>query len=392
MHPTLVVSHAPPFAEAPGRWPFAYQGSWAPDPQALQAFAQALARRYDGAFPDPRMPGRNLPQVGYFQAWNEPNLARYLEPQWVAEGGHWTAFSPLLYRQLLNAFYAGVKQVAPSDVVITAGVAPDGDPAGVGRMAPVTFLTSLLCLAGGAHPARAPCPEPAHFDVLAFHPLSVGDPNRPAASSLDVSIADAAKVTRLLGRAEAVGTVLPRGPKPVWVTELNWESAPQSPDGVAPGLQARWISRALHRLWVAGVGLVDWQFLVDPYPAVRAGGPLGEGVEYQRPAGLYSAAPGGNLQQARPKPFLAGFTFPFDPLRAGRSRVRVWALLAPGQESAVLQYARTAHGRWRTLALMHAAAPGVLNGLVRLRRGGVLRVLSGARISPEVAVPAGARR
>ena len=83
--PTLVVSHAPPFAEAPGRWPFAYQGSWAPDPQALQAFAQALARRYDGAFPDPRMPGQGLPQVKYFQAWNEPNLARYLEPQWVAE-------------------------------------------------------------------------------------------------------------------------------------------------------------------------------------------------------------------------------------------------------------------------------------------------------------------
>ncbi len=390
--PTLVVSHAPPFAEAPGRWPFAYQGSWAPDPQALRAFAQALATRYDGAFPDPRMPGQNLPRVSYFQAWNEPNLARYLEPQWVAEEGRWTAFSPLLYRQLLNAFYAGVKQVAPNDVVITAGVAPDGDPAGVGRMAPVTFLTSLLCLTGGAHPARAPCPEPPHFDVLAFHPLSVGDPNRPAASSLDVSIADAAKVTRLLRRAEAVGTVLPAGPKPVWVTELNWESAPQSPHGVAPGLQARWISRALHRLWVAGVGLVDWQFLVDPYPAVRAGGPLGEGVEYQRPAGLYSAGPGGNFELARPKPFLAGFTFPFDPLRATGSQVRIWALLPTGRETALLQYAPAVNGRWRTVALLRATGPGVLNALVRLRRGGVLRLQSGTLISPAASVPRALRR
>ena len=55
--PLLVVSHAPGFAEAPERWPFAYRGSWAPSPSALEAFAAALARRYDGGFPDPQEPG-----------------------------------------------------------------------------------------------------------------------------------------------------------------------------------------------------------------------------------------------------------------------------------------------------------------------------------------------
>ena len=74
---------------------------------AARAFAEALARRYDGGFPDPRQPDAPCPRFGYFQAWNEPNLARYLEPQWVVADGRWTAFSPLLYRQLLNAFYAG---------------------------------------------------------------------------------------------------------------------------------------------------------------------------------------------------------------------------------------------------------------------------------------------
>ena len=75
----------------------------------------ALARRYDGAFPDPqRLRARACPDVRLLQAWNEPNLARYLEPQWVVQGGRWRAFSPLLYRQLLNAFYSGVKAVAPS--------------------------------------------------------------------------------------------------------------------------------------------------------------------------------------------------------------------------------------------------------------------------------------
>src|SRR5207302_3842879 len=127
LEPLLVVSHSPAFAEAPRRWPFAYAGSWAPSPQALGQFATALARRYDGSFPDPLALGRTLPRVSMFQAWNEPNLARYLEPQWVGESGRWQAFSPLLYRQLLNAFYVAVKSVQPSDVVVAAGLAPTGD-------------------------------------------------------------------------------------------------------------------------------------------------------------------------------------------------------------------------------------------------------------------------
>ena len=110
--PLLVVSHAPAFAEAAPRWRYAYPGSWDPSPEALRAFATALARRYDGGFPDPLDLARTLPRYVCFQGWNEPNLARYLEPQWVARDGHWTAFSPLLYRELLNGFYVGVKAAA----------------------------------------------------------------------------------------------------------------------------------------------------------------------------------------------------------------------------------------------------------------------------------------
>jgi hypothetical protein len=375
--PLLVVSHAPPFAEAPHRWSYAFPGSWAPSPAALEQFAAALARRYDGSFPDPLAPGRALPRVRLLQAWNEPNLARYLAPQWVAQDGRWSAFSPLLYRQLLNAFYAGVKSVQPADVVIAAGVAPDGDPTGVGRMAPVTFLKELLCLA----PAATNCADPPHFDVLAFHPLSVGDPDLPAPSSLDVSIADSAKITRLLAEAERLRTALPAGVKPLWVTELNWESSPPAPAGVPARLQAQWVSRALHRLWVAGVGLVDWQFLVDPYPAVRASTSTGGTVEYQRPAGLYSPGPGGDFATARPKPFLLGFTFPFDPLRVDRRRVRVWALLRSPDQAVVLQRQARAGGAWRTVARLRAGGDDVLNTLVSLTGAARLRLRSGSLLS-----------
>jgi hypothetical protein len=386
LSPLLVVSHAPAFAEAPHRWRYAYPGSWAPDPTALEAFAAALARRYDGSFPDPLEPGHALPRVRLLQAWNEPNLARYLEPQWVAENGRWSAFSPLLYRQMLNAFYAGVKAVAPSDLVISAGVAPDGDPAGVGRMAPVQFLRALMCLAAGGGRAspgeRRACPDPPHFDVLAYHPLSVGDPDAPAGSSLEVAISDAAKITSVLAEAERLHTALPARRKPVWVTELNWQSSPPAREGVPPPEQALWISRALHRLWVAGVSLASWQFLADPYPALRASDPTGGPIEYQRPAGLYSAGPGGSLESAVAKPFLRGFQFPFDPLRVDAHNVRVWALSNDPRSIVVLQR-RARAGRWRAIARLHAAPDGVLNALVRMRGAGELRLSSGGLTSAE---------
>lgn len=394
--PLLVVSHAPAFAEAPHRWPYAYPGSWAPSPGALAEFATALARRYDGSFPDLLAPGAVLPRVSLFQAWNEPNLARYLEPQWVAVDGRWSAFSPLLYRQMLNAFYAGVKSVQPAATVLAAGVAPDGDPEGTGRMAPVRFLRALLCVPAdgrspGAGRAGASCPEPAYFDVLDFHPLSVGNPDVPAPSSLEVAISDAGKITGLLRQAERLHTALPAGAKQVWVTELNWESAPQSPQGVPADLQASWISRALHRLWVAGVSLVAWQFLVDPYPGVRAATPTGGGVEYPRPAGLYSAGVDGNPESAKPKPFLRGFTFPFDPLRVNKRQVRVWALLMhPGQP--VLLQRQTRGGAWRTVVHLHAGRNAVLNVLVAMRGAAHLRLESGALISAVAEVPAGRSR
>jgi hypothetical protein len=389
LRPLLVLTRAPAFAEAPNRWAYAYPGSWAPNPGAFGEFATAVARRYGGHFPDPLTPGHVLPRVRLFEAWNEPNLARYLEPQWVASRGRWSAFSPLIYRGLLNAFYFAVKAVQPTAVVIAAGVAPNGEPAGVGRMTPIRFLRAMLCLEGPAHVA---CADPPHFDVLAFHPLSFESPDRPAASSQDVAIADVAKVTALLTRAERAGTALPRAHKPVWATELNWESNPPVAHGVPRRLQAQWISRALHRLWIAGVRLADWQFLVDPYPDLALATPTGGTVRISRPAGLYSPGPGGELSGARPKPFLRGFTLPFDPLRVDREHVRVWALLMHPRQAVLLQrWSRTRaapKGVWLTLARLRADRAAVLNSLLPMRGAAVLRLQSGAlrsasaRVSP----------
>jgi hypothetical protein len=234
--------------------------------------------------------------------------------------------------------------------------------------------------------------------VLAFHPLSFEGPDNPAASSQDVAIPDIAKVTALLAQARRAGTALPRVHKPLWVTELNWESDPPAAQGVPPRLQALWISRALHRLWIAGVGLADWQFLVDPYPDLTLATPTGGTIQVSRPAGLYSPGPGGEFATARPKPFLRGFTLPFDPLRVDRGHVRVWALLMHAHQQTVLQrWARVGRPRtwgwaWRTIAVLHADGQAVLNLLLPLRGAADLRVVSGTLSSASASVDRGRSR
>ncbi|MHB8234700.1 MAG: hypothetical protein ACYDHT_08620, partial [Solirubrobacteraceae bacterium] len=251
--------------------------------------------------------------------------------------------------------------------------APSGDRAGVGRVSPLLFLSELFCLDSRGMPV-AGCGEPAHFDALAYHPLSFRSPDTPAASSQDVSIADAGKITTLLKRAERMHTVLPGAPKPVWVTELDWESSPQSPRGVPPRLQGGWISRALHRLWVAHIQLVDWHFLTDPYPELSLALPNGGSVQVSRPAGLYTSNAGGILA-SQPKPFLSGFQLPFDPLRIDRRRVRVWALLgAPGQPATLERLRRRT---WKPIALLHADQSGVINAAVAIRGAARLRLRTG---------------
>ena len=100
----VTVFDAPEFAEAAGQPSNAPDGTWKPDPAALQEFAQAVATRYSGSF-IPVGSLSPLPRVGYFEGWNEPNLTQYLTPQ--STKGKLTAANH--YRGLINGFYAGVK-------------------------------------------------------------------------------------------------------------------------------------------------------------------------------------------------------------------------------------------------------------------------------------------
>lgn len=326
----LDFTGAPQWAEGPNMPADASPGSWRPRPRAIEDYAIALARRYSGSFPDPSDPFRMLPKVWAFQLWNEPNLPEYLAPQWIGL----TAEAPVIYRQMLNAFYAGVKSVDPSALVVTAGTAPFGDPGPGGqRIMPALFWRDLLCLRQTSSGfVGTGCKDPAHFDVLAHHPYSVGAPDTPALNANDVSIPDMGKLTVLLRAAERTGGALPHIHHQLWVTETGYNTSPPNPGGVPLALDARWLEQALELLWSQGVSLITWNTIVDAPPIPSYSLTSQSGVYYL---------------DGQPKPgVLDAFRFPLVAWRTGGAEVHVWGR-APAAGRLVLE---ARHGStWKVL-------------------------------------------
>lgn len=323
----FTVTGAPRWAEGAGRPPEVEPGAWRPQAPAYGEFARALAARYDGRFPDPLQPGAALPRVRRFEAWNEPNLDTYLAPQWEGR----VDVGPQLYRELLDSFYAGVKAAQPGATVVGGSLAPFGDPPGGHRTPPVLFLRRLLCLRGGRL-TRVPCPHRAHLDALSDHPIAVGAPRESAASPLDVTTPDIWRLTRVMRAAQRQRTVLPRGRKPLWVTEFWYDSDPPDPDGVPLFRQARWYEQDLYMFWRQGARVAIGLEIRDS--------PAGKGYPYTSQSGAYFLAGG-------PKPSATAFAFPFVARRTGRDRVAAWGI-APHAGRVRVQARRG--GRWVTVA------------------------------------------
>jgi hypothetical protein len=356
----FVVERAPPWAEGRHRPRQATPGSWRPNATAYGAFAKAVARRYSGSFD----PGNGvLPRVRYFQGWAEPNLAINLSPQWVRRDKRWVAESPIILRGLLNAFYAGVKAVNSSDVVVTGGTAPYGDPPGGARMRPALFVRNLLCLSGSLAPVH--CPDPAHFDILGHDPYSFAGPLLHAYWADDVTLPDMGKLTRAVAAAERAGTALPRIHHRVWATEFGWNSRPPDRTGVPLLERARWIEQAFYVLWRQGIDTATWYLIVD------------QSFTFSHTAtwqtGLYYA-------NGRLKPDGEAFRFPFLAQRERHGRVMVWGV-APRAGIALVQVRTTAG--WSTVARQRCDAHQVIDATIPLAGRPAVRSVIGGEASME---------
>lgn len=121
---------------------------WAGHPpgnaDAFANFAFALASRYNC------QPG-SIGCIQAYQIWNEPNLAR----EW---GGN--PPNPAQYVEFLGKAYAAIKRANPNAVVISAGMAPNGDNSAI-AMADDLYYEGMYQAMGGS--------SNGYFDMLGVH-------------------------------------------------------------------------------------------------------------------------------------------------------------------------------------------------------------------------------
>jgi hypothetical protein len=107
-------------------------------------------------------------------------------------------------------------------------------------------------------------------------------------------------------------------------------------------------------MWLSGISLVTW-FLLEDYPSPS---------HYQ--SGLYFHA--ASLGNARAKPGLTAFRFPFVAYLDKRGKVSVWGRDATSvKETVTVQLRHGKSGRWRTVARIAANANGIIQAKLKLK-------------------------
>jgi hypothetical protein len=322
-------------------WAYANQpdgvNGGSPEPAALGQFAQALASHFDGE--------NGSPLVSVFEVWNEPNLSLNLFPAAAS-----------VYRAMVNAVAASVHAVDPSNLVVIGGL----DPFSHGKtkkrswysVAPLAFMRSLLCVSKGAHPSST-CSQKVDFDVWSHHPYTYGGPFGHARLADNVELGDLPKMRAVLQAGARLDHVVSTNPVQFWVTEFSWDSSPPRRSAAPMALAARWTAESLYQSWHSGVSLLTWFGLEDqtgqsPYKS-----------------GLYFHAD--SLENARPKPVLTAFRFPFVAYLHRRT-VRVWGRDATSdQERVTVQFRHGKSGRWRTVGTVVSNASGIFEATLKLK-------------------------
>ena len=233
----LVVVHRAPAWATAQRSPIAPPAS----AQTFAAFMRTLAQR--------------LPAVDAWELWNEQDGAEF----WL--GGP----DPAAYAALLKATYPAIKSVQPGDTVVTGGTVGNN----------MDFVQALY-----DHGAQG------SFDAVGVHTDTACLTNGPDVHYRD----ERGRVGRYTFSAyrevHAVMSAHGDGAKPIWMTELGWNTqstgprscpvgawAGQKPLGVSPKTQARYL-RAAYRCLAADpfVGPAFWFGMQDIRGSRFAGG------------------------------------------------------------------------------------------------------------------------
>jgi hypothetical protein len=228
-------------------------GTCRPSAAKFAQFVEALARRYNGRFPEPR-DGVKLPAVRRWSFWNEPDLAAWLSPQTVRVRGRTVLRAVTMYRALVHAGARGLRGGGHRrDQVLLGETAPiSGGRRGI---APVTFYRALFCVDSrgrrlrGRAASDVGCSKPRRLPVsgIAHHPYTrgAGDPLTKRQSAGNITIAYTSRLTALARLGERSG-LLPRGTSSrIYFTEFGVSSNPPGRRMSVPlAVQAEWINQA----------------------------------------------------------------------------------------------------------------------------------------------------
>jgi hypothetical protein len=336
-----------------------------PDPAALADFATAAARRFSGSF-------AGLPHVTYWQGLNEPNLSLFFAPQFDGD----RPVSPDLYRVLINSFYAAIKAVDPSNLVIAGGLGPIAVPKYT--IGPMRFTRLLLCMKGHNHPrpTKGSCEGGVHFDIFDIHPYTTGGPTHVGGIN-DVQLGGLSRLKTLLAAADRAGRI--QGAfkhTPLWVMELSWDTNPPDPGGLPMKIESRWIAEALFNSWSIGIEYFFWYSLRDGEPEPL---PFSQTVQ----SGLYFRGP--TVAQDQPKEILYAYRFPFVAYPREKG-LFFWGRTPTSEKGRVaIQVLRKGH--WRKVDVVRADAAGIFKGLAplhygRSRKGAARAVFKGGSTLP----------
>lgn len=347
--PVLLIEGAPPWAQRCATPPVLPDATCDPDPGALAVFAAAAARRYGGGF-------GGLPRVRYWQILNEPNLSLFFFPQFNTAG---KVLSAALYRKALNASYAAIKAVDPSNLVLSSGLGPIAVPKWT--VGPLRFTRDLLCMKGHnrPRPKKGNCGGGVSFDIFAIQPYTTQGPSYEGNVN-DVPIGGLGKLQRLLRAADRAGRTNGAYRRtPLWITEFSWDSQPPDPGGLPDDILNRWVAEAMHEAWTAGVSHFFWYSLRD------GGHPAGSSYSNTLESGLYFR--GATVHEDRPKPVLSVFRFPFVAYATKRG-LTFWGRTPTSEPGRVVIQARRGNG-WRRVGVARATKAGVFRGRSGSRYG-----------------------
>jgi hypothetical protein len=314
------------------------------DPSAAdyRAFMTAVGRRFGT-------------EAFAFSIWNEPNLVKFLAPQFGPGG---VARSPRLYRSLFFAGYHGLRTAGVRAPILAGETAPVGNPITV---APLRFLRGVLCLNSRYRPDARCARLPA--DGWATHPYirATFPTTLTGFGANDVPFGGVGRLVTALSRAAAAGMVARR--LPLYLTEFGVESYPNTISGVSLNLQSDYRSIAEYLAYANPRVASFSQYLLTDSPAIA--GPAVDRYQFQ--TGLY-------LNDGhKAKPSYDSFRLPLVARRHG-AKVSLWGLVrlaraARGRGLVTVLYADRGQTTYRFLLRRRYGTSGSWSATARYRSG-----------------------